>query len=105
MWFLGCNFNFKRFLGYVVILKDNFGFIEIVNYDKEIFFYYSEFFGDVDSLELGDMVEYSLFKGKGNKVSVEKVNKIYLVNGIIEEVDFIIYFGKVICFLRSVDLI
>lgn len=35
----------------------------------------SEFCGDIDSLELGDMVEYSLSKGKGNKVSAEKVNK------------------------------
>lgn len=35
----------------------------------------SEFSGDVDSLELGDMVEYSLSKGKGNKISAEKVNK------------------------------
>lgn len=36
---------------------------------------FSEFCGDIDSLELGDMVEYSLSKGKGNKVSAEKVNK------------------------------
>lgn len=35
----------------------------------------SEFCGDIDSLELGDMVEYSLSKGKGSKVSAEKVNK------------------------------
>lgn len=35
----------------------------------------SEYCGDIDSLELGDTVEYSLSKGKGNKVSAEKVNK------------------------------
>lgn len=40
----------------------------------------SEFSGDVDSLELGDMVEYSLSKGKGNKVSAEKVNKTHSGN-------------------------
>ncbi|OBS78923.1 hypothetical protein A6R68_18698, partial [Neotoma lepida] len=72
---LGRNSNSKRLLGYVATLKDNFGFIETANHDKEIFFHYSEFSGDVDSLELGDMVEYSLSKGKGNKVSAEKVNK------------------------------
>lgn len=32
--------------------------------------------GDVDSLELGDTVEYTLSKGKGNKVSAEKVTKV-----------------------------
>lgn len=43
-------------------------------------FPFSEFSGDVDSLELGDMVEYSLSKGKGNKVSAEKVNKAHSGN-------------------------
>uniref|UniRef100_G3SZH0 Cold shock domain-containing protein E1 n=1 Tax=Loxodonta africana TaxID=9785 RepID=G3SZH0_LOXAF len=97
------NSSSKRFLGYVAALKDNFGFIETANHDKEIFFHYSEFSGDVDSLELGDMVEYSLSKGKGNKISAEKVNKTHSVNGITEEADPTIYSGKVIRPLRSVD--
>nr|XP_012998183.1 LOW QUALITY PROTEIN: cold shock domain-containing protein E1 [Cavia porcellus] len=100
---LGRNSNSKRLLGYVATLKVNFGFIETANHDKEIFFHYSEFSGDVDSLELGDMVEYSLSKGKGNKVSAEKVNKTHSVNGITEEADPTIYSGKVIRPLRSVD--
>nr|KAF6413038.1 cold shock domain containing E1 [Molossus molossus] len=100
---LGRNSNSKRLLGYVATLKDNFGFIETANHDKEIFFHYSEFSGDVDSLELGDMVEYSLSKGKGNKISAEKVNKTHSVNGITEEADPTIYSGKVIRPLRSVD--
>ncbi|KAM5202379.1 cold shock domain-containing protein E1 isoform 1-T3 [Hipposideros larvatus] len=100
---LGRNSNSKRLLGYVATLKDNFGFIETANHDKEIFFHYSEFSGDVDSLELGDVVEYSLSKGKGNKVSAEKVNKTHSVNGITEEADPTIYSGKVIRPLRSVD--
>ncbi|EHH50188.1 hypothetical protein EGM_00975 [Macaca fascicularis] len=100
---LGRNSNSKRLLGYVATLKDNFGFIETANHDKEIFFHYSEFSGDVDSLELGVVVEYSLSKGKGNKVSAEKVNKTHSVNGITEEADPTIYSGKVIRPLRSVD--
>lgn len=32
--------------------------------------------GDLDSLELGDTVEYTLAKGKGNKVSAEKVTRV-----------------------------
>lgn len=34
---LGRNSNSKRLLGYVATLKDNFGFIETANHDKEIF--------------------------------------------------------------------
>uniref|UniRef100_A0A8C6QZ73 CSD domain-containing protein n=1 Tax=Nannospalax galili TaxID=1026970 RepID=A0A8C6QZ73_NANGA len=100
---LGHNSNSKRLLAYVATLKDNFEFIERANHDKESFFHYGEFSGDVDSLELGDMVEYSLSKGKGNKVSAEKVNKTHSVNSITEEADSTIYSGKVIHPLRGVD--
>uniref|UniRef100_H3BGI0 Cold shock domain containing E1 n=1 Tax=Latimeria chalumnae TaxID=7897 RepID=H3BGI0_LATCH len=96
--------NAKRLLGYVATLKDNFGFIETANHNQEVFFHYSEFSGDVDALELGDVVEYSLSKGKGNKVSAEKVAKVLLVNGPNEdEVSPTVYLGKVIRPLRSVD--
>uniref|UniRef100_A0A287D308 Cold shock domain-containing protein E1 n=1 Tax=Ictidomys tridecemlineatus TaxID=43179 RepID=A0A287D308_ICTTR len=99
---LGHNSN-KKLLGYVETLKDNFGFIETANHDKEIFFHYSEFSDNVDSLELGDMVEYSLSKGKGNKVSAEKVNKTHSVNSITQEADPTIYSDNVIFPLRGVD--
>lgn len=36
----------------------------------------SEVCGDVDNFDLGDTVEYTLSKGKGNKISAEKVTKI-----------------------------
>lgn len=32
--------------------------------------------GSMDSLDLGDTVEYTLSKGKGNKVSAEKVTRV-----------------------------
>ncbi|GCB61664.1 hypothetical protein scyTo_0011352 [Scyliorhinus torazame] len=73
---LNRNPNAKRLVGYVAALKDNFGFIETSQHDQEIFFHYSEFSGDVNELDVGDVVEYSLSKGKGNKVSAEKVAKI-----------------------------
>ncbi|XP_078500499.1 cold shock domain-containing protein E1 isoform X2 [Lissotriton helveticus] len=100
---MGRNSNAKRYLGYVATLKDNFGFIETANHDKEIFFHYSEFCGDVDSLNLGDVVEYSLSKGKGNKVSAERVNKTNAVIDSDNEIDDPVYWGKVIRPLRSVD--
>lgn len=59
----------------MVTLKDNSGFSKTVSHDKEIFFHYSEFSGDDNSLELGSMVKYSLSKGKGNKISAEKSAK------------------------------
>ncbi|XP_073443191.1 cold shock domain-containing protein E1 isoform X3 [Dendrobates tinctorius] len=100
---LGRSANSKRFHGYVATLKDNFGFIETANHDKEIFFHYSEYSGDVDKLELGDRVEYCLSKGKGNKISAERVTKVHQVNGSTDEVDPIVYWGKVVRPLRSVD--
>lgn len=100
---MGRNSNAKRYLGYVATLKDNFGFIETANHDKEIFFHYSEFCGDVDSLNLGDVVEYSLSKGKGNKVSAERVNKTNAVIDSDNEIDDPVFWGKVMRPLRSVD--
>uniref|UniRef100_A0A672JC57 Cold shock domain containing E1 n=1 Tax=Salarias fasciatus TaxID=181472 RepID=A0A672JC57_SALFA len=95
--------NAKRLHGFIATLKDNFGFIETANHDQEIFFHYSEMCGDLDSLELGDTVEYTLSKGKGNKVSAEKVTKVAPVNGIGEDVSTTVLTGKVIRPIRSVD--
>uniref|UniRef100_A0A8C4IIM3 Cold shock domain containing E1 n=1 Tax=Dicentrarchus labrax TaxID=13489 RepID=A0A8C4IIM3_DICLA len=97
--------NAKRLHGFVATLKDNFGFIETANHDQEIFFHYSEMCGDLENLELGDTVEYTLSKGKGNKVSAEKVTKClsHSVNGIGEDVGATVMMGKVIRPLRSVD--
>ncbi|XP_047453833.1 cold shock domain-containing protein E1 isoform X12 [Mugil cephalus] len=95
--------NAKRLHGFVATLKDNFGFIETANHDQEIFFHYSEMCGDLENLELGDTVEYTLSKGKGNKVSAEKVTKVAAVNGTGEDVGTSVMMGKVIRPLRSVD--
>uniref|UniRef100_A0A8C1UUU5 Cold shock domain-containing protein E1 n=1 Tax=Cyprinus carpio TaxID=7962 RepID=A0A8C1UUU5_CYPCA len=93
----------KRLLGYIATLKDNFGFIETANHDQEIFFHYSEVCGDVDNMDLGDTVEYTLSKGKGNKISAEKVTKVAAVNGVEEDESNTMFLGKVIRPLRSVD--
>ncbi|XP_051915696.1 cold shock domain-containing protein E1 isoform X2 [Hippocampus zosterae] len=93
----------KRLKGFIATLKDNFGFIETANHDQEIFFHYSEMCGDLDDLELGDTVEYTLSKGKGNKVSAEKVTKVAAVNGIGDDVGTTVMVGKIIRPIRSVD--
>ncbi|XP_056628665.1 cold shock domain-containing protein E1 isoform X4 [Triplophysa dalaica] len=121
----------KRLLGYIATLKDNFGFIETANHDQEIFFHYSEVCGDLDDMDLGDSVEYMLSKGKGNKISAEKVAKVadgmflffcyfgkslymryflnillnfcVIANGVGEDISNTVFLGKVIRPLRSVD--
>ncbi|XP_026108745.1 cold shock domain-containing protein E1-like isoform X3 [Carassius auratus] len=93
----------KRLQGYIATLKDNFGFIETSNHDQEIFFHYSEVCGDVDNMDLGDTVEYTLSKGKGNKISAEKVTKVAAVNDLGEDVSNTVFLGKVVRPIRSVD--
>ncbi|XP_014206710.1 cold shock domain-containing protein E1 [Copidosoma floridanum] len=53
--------------GFIAALKDGFGFIETINHDKEIFFHFSYFDGDANSLELGAEVECSVGLGSNNR--------------------------------------
>ncbi|XP_060796664.1 cold shock domain-containing protein E1-like [Neoarius graeffei] len=94
--------NTKRLLGYIAALKDNFGFIETASHDQEIFFHFSEMCGSKDDLDLGDTVEYTLCKGKGNKFSAEKVTKVPHVNGLKEDISSTVLSGKVVRPLRGV---
>ncbi|XP_017892359.1 cold shock domain-containing protein E1 isoform X1 [Ceratina calcarata] len=51
--------------GFIAALKDGFGFIETVNHDKEIFFHFSNFEGDVSALEVGADIECTISSGNG----------------------------------------
>lgn len=51
--------------GFIAVLKDGFGFIETVNHDKEIFFHFSNFEGDVSALEVGADIECTISSGNG----------------------------------------
>ncbi|XP_017787801.1 PREDICTED: cold shock domain-containing protein E1 [Habropoda laboriosa] len=51
--------------GFIAALKDGFGFIETVNHDKEIFFHFSNFEGDVNALEVGADIECTISSGNG----------------------------------------
>ncbi|XP_059620079.1 LOW QUALITY PROTEIN: cold shock domain-containing protein E1-like [Phlebotomus argentipes] len=48
------------FYGFIAVLKENFGFIETLDHDEEVFFHFSNFYGNTNNLELGQEVEYSL---------------------------------------------
>ncbi|XP_041351705.1 cold shock domain-containing protein E1-like [Gigantopelta aegis] len=61
--------------GFIATLKENYGFIENADHDKEVFFHYSSFEGNIDDLELGDEVEYILAR-KSSKLSAENIKKL-----------------------------
>jgi cold shock CspA family protein len=60
--------------GYVVALKETFGFIEAEDGQRELFFHYSVYDGNVDTLELGQPVEYNA-SFKNNKLTALAVRK------------------------------
>lgn len=65
------------FQGFVAVLKENFGFIETLKHDEEVFFHFSNFLGNPINLELGNEVEYTLSKrsasNAGNCLPAENV--------------------------------
>ncbi|XP_015783849.1 cold shock domain-containing protein E1 isoform X1 [Tetranychus urticae] len=61
--------------GFVAALKDSFGFIENENHKNEVFFHYSVYDGNIQSLELGNEVEYTL-SVKNSKLNAEYVKKL-----------------------------
>ncbi|XP_008545081.1 cold shock domain-containing protein E1 [Microplitis demolitor] len=53
--------------GFIAALKDGFGFIETFNHEREIFFHFSTFDGDTNTLEVGTEIECII--GLGNSRS------------------------------------
>lgn len=51
---------FNGVAGPRVFLQEAFGFIERSDVVKEIFFHYSEFKGDLEALQAGDDVEFTI---------------------------------------------
>ena len=50
----------EGYQGVVCSMKDSYGFIERADVVKEIFFHFSEFEGDIDTLRLGDDVQFGI---------------------------------------------
>jgi len=61
--------------GFIATLKDNFGFIETAEHDKEVFFHFSAFEGDITDLDLGDEVDFTISRKTG-KASAENIKKL-----------------------------
>ena len=64
--------------GFVAALKDGFGFIETIQHDKEVFFHFSNFEGDPNSLELGQEVEYNL-GSRGNSGTCSSAENVKII--------------------------
>ncbi|XP_050309482.1 cold shock domain-containing protein E1 isoform X2 [Anthonomus grandis grandis] len=64
--------------GFIAALKDGFGFIETVQHDKEVFFHFSNFEGDANTLELGQEVEYNL-GARGNSGSCSSAENVKII--------------------------
>lgn len=58
--------NGKVYNGFIAVLKENFGFIETLQHDKEVFFHFSNFVSNPLNLEVGQEVEYTLSKRNGS---------------------------------------
>lgn len=74
----GCALLVKRcqkfIRGYVAALKAEYGFIEYFSHDKEIFFHFSTYEGNIEDLELGDDVEFTVSR-KGGKPAAGVVRR------------------------------
>lgn len=88
--------------GFIATLKDNFGFIESAEHDKEVFFHFSAFEGEASDLELGDEVEYTLSR-KMAKVSAESLRKLPKGSVAPEEIQPGVCDGKVVRCMRIIN--
>ncbi|XP_054735136.1 cold shock domain-containing protein E1 isoform X1 [Anastrepha obliqua] len=57
---LTMNEHGQTYRGFIAVIKENFGFIETLSHDEEVFFHFSNYVGNPNWLELGQEVEYTL---------------------------------------------
>lgn len=88
--------------GFIAVLKENCGFIEMADHEKEVFFQFCNFDGNASELELGDEVEFIL-SHKTAKVSAESIRKLPRGTVAPEEVIPGLLEGKVVRMMRIVN--
>ncbi|KAK2146556.1 hypothetical protein LSH36_600g01076 [Paralvinella palmiformis] len=88
--------------GFIATLKDSFGFIEMADHEKEVFFHFSALEGEPGDLDLGDEVEFH-FAHKTNKVSAENIRKVARGSVAPEEVLPGVLDGKIIRCMRIIN--
>ncbi|XP_033741037.1 cold shock domain-containing protein E1-like isoform X1 [Pecten maximus] len=94
----------SKCLGFVATLKENYGFIESADHEKEIFFHFSSFDGDPTELDLADEVEYAVTR-KNAKVSAENIRRVPKGTIPVEEIlrDQGVLKGKIVRPMRIVN--
>lgn len=88
--------------GFLAILKENCGFIEMADHEKEVFFQFNYVEGNAAELELGDEVEFTL-SHKTAKVSAENIRKLSKGTVAPEELLPGIFEGKIVRTLRIIN--
>lgn len=88
--------------GFIATLKDNFGFIETAEHDKEVFFHFSAYEGDITELDLGDEVDFTISRKTG-KPSAENIKKLPKGTVAPEAVSSEVLDGIIIRCMRIVD--
>ncbi|XP_017486905.1 PREDICTED: cold shock domain-containing protein E1 [Rhagoletis zephyria] len=66
---LSMNEHGQTYRGFIAVIKENFGFIETLSHDEEVFFHFSNYVGNPNWLELGQEVEYTLSPNGNTSVS------------------------------------
>lgn len=66
---LSLNEPGQTYRGFIAVIKENFGFIETLSHDEEVFFHFSNYVGNPNWLELGQEVEYTLSPNGNTSVS------------------------------------
>lgn len=88
--------------GYVVTLKEGFGFIETSDHEREIYFHFSNYEGDIETVEVGHEVEFQVCN-KAGRVSAECIRRIANKSIQIGEVIPTILEGRITRGLHSQD--
>ena len=91
--------------GFIATLKETFGFIETINHDKEIFFHFSNSETNVNDLDLGHEVEYTISSrtGPGGKLSAENVRMLPVGSIKTPKILGTVYEGTVLRSMRSIN--
>ncbi|CAG2111875.1 unnamed protein product [Medioppia subpectinata] len=88
--------------GFVVALKESFGFIETEDGQRELFFHYSVYDGNVDLLELGQPVEYNA-SFKNSKLTALAVRKTQSIRKQTDEIQPEVLSGVIIRNVRTLN--
>lgn len=90
----------SRERGFVVTMKEAFGFIETADHAREIYFHFSNYEGDIEMLEVTSEVDFSVCN-KSGRVSAENIKRMPKHSIPTGEVDTTILEGRLVRSIHS----